>query len=44
MKDLFDECEFGNLHLNSRIKRTGTWESEIEIGGFLENRVFEMYE
>ena len=33
MKDLFDECEFGNLHLNSRIIRTGTWEREIENGG-----------
>ena len=32
MKDLFDECEFGNLHLNSRIIRTGTWEREIENG------------
>ena len=44
MKDLFDECEFGNLHLNSRIIRTGTWEREIENGGFLENSVFERYE
>ena len=44
MKDLFDECEFGNLHLNSRIIRTGTWEREIENGGFLETSVFERYE
>lgn len=44
MKDLFDECEFGDLHLNSRIIRTGTWEREIENGGFLETSVFERYE
>ena len=36
MKDLFDECEFGNLHLNSRIIRTGTWEREIEKSWTLE--------
>ena len=44
MKDLFDECEFGNLHLKSRIIRTGSWEREIESGGFLEPGVFERYE
>jgi hypothetical protein len=30
MKDLFDYCEFGDLKLNSRIVRTGLWESERE--------------
>ena len=28
MKDIFDEVQFGNLKLNSRIVRTGTWETE----------------
>ena len=35
MKDIFDECQFGELNLNSRIVRTGTWETETEEGGFL---------
>ena len=35
MKDIFDEVQFGNLKLNSRIVRTGTWETETAEGGFL---------
>ena len=35
MKDLFDYCEFGDLKLNSRIVRTGLWESEREKSGNL---------
>ncbi len=44
MKDIFDECRLGNLKLNSRIIRTGTWETETEEGGFLTPAVFERYE
>ena len=35
MKDIFDECQLGELKLNSRIVRTGTWETETEDGGFI---------
>ena len=28
MKSIFDKCKFGNLTLNSRIIRTGLWESQ----------------
>lgn len=44
MKDIFDKCNLGNLKLNSRIIRTGTWERDNSEGGFLENSVFERYE
>ena len=33
MKDLFDSCDFGDLKLNSRIVRTGLWESQREPSG-----------
>ena len=44
MKDIFDECEFGDLKLNSRIVRTGTWETETEEGGFLSPSIYDKYE
>ena len=44
MKDIFDECQLGNLKLNSRIVRTGTWETEREEGGFLKPSVYDKYE
>ena len=44
MKDIFDECQLGDLKLKSRIVRTGTWETENEDGGFLSPAVFERYE
>lgn len=44
MKDIFDECKLGNLKLNSRIIRTGTWQTETEDGGFLTPAVYEKYE
>ena len=44
MKDIFDECQFGNLKLNSRIVRTGTWETETEEGGFLTPAIYDRYE
>ena len=44
MKDIFDECQFGDLKLNSRIVRTGTWETETEEGGFLSPAIFDRYE
>jgi hypothetical protein len=40
MKDIFDEVQFADLKLNSRIVRTGTWETETEDGGFLSEEVF----
>ena len=44
MKDLFDKCQFGNFELNSRVLRTGIWETQKEEGGFLSNEVFQKYE
>lgn len=44
MKDIFDECRFGDLDLKSRIVRTGTWETETEEGGFLSPAIFDRYE
>ena len=44
MKDIFDECQLGDLKLNSRIVRTGTWETETEEGGFLSPAVYDKYE
>ncbi|WP_458453212.1 oxidoreductase [Methanobrevibacter sp.] len=44
MKDIFDEVQFGDLKLNGRIVRTGTWETETEEGGFLSPAIFDRYE
>lgn len=44
MKDLFDYCEFGDLKLNSRIVRTGLWESEREQQGNLTPEIYNRYE
>lgn len=44
MKDIFDGCQLGELKLNSRIVRTGTWETETEDGGFLSPSIFDRYE
>lgn len=44
MKDIFDECQLGNFKLNSRIIRTGTWETETDEGGFLTPAVYDKYE
>lgn len=44
MKDIFDECEFGEFNLKSRVIRTGGWERQTEDGGFLKPEVYERYE
>ena len=44
MKDLFDYVEFGDLKLNSRIVRTGLWESEREKSGNLTPEIYNRYE
>ena len=44
MKDIFDKCQLGDLKLNSRIVRTGTWETETEQGGFLTPAIYDRYE
>lgn len=44
MKDLFDLVEFGDLKLNSRIIRTGLWESEREKSGNLTPEIYNRYE
>ena len=44
MKDIFDECQFGDLNLKGRVVRTGTWETETEEGGFLSPAIFDRYE
>ena len=43
MKDLFDECDFGDFRLKSRIIRTGLWESQKELGK-LSPEIFLRYE
>ena len=44
MKDLFDYCEFGDLKLNSRIIRTGLWESQREKSGNFTPEIYDRYE
>lgn len=44
MKDIFDECQFGEFKLKSRIIRTGGWERDTEDGGFLKPQVYDRYE
>ena len=44
MKDIFDDCQFGDLNLNGRIIRTGTWETENDDGGFLTPDIYDRYE
>ena len=44
MKDLFDFCRFGDLRLNSRIVRTGLWESEREKSGNFTPEIYNRYE
>ena len=44
MKDLFDQVEFAGLRLNSRIVRTGLWESQREKTGNLTPEIYDRYE
>ena len=44
MKDLFDRCQFGDLTLNSRIVRTGLWESQREKTGNFTPEIYNRYE
>ena len=44
MKDLFDYCQFGDFKLNSRIVRTGLWESERESSGNFTPEIYDRYE
>ena len=44
MKDLFDMVEFGEFKLNSRIVRTGLWESQREKTGNLTPEIYNRYE
>ncbi len=44
MKDLFDVCEFGDFTLNSRIVRTGLWESQREKSGNMTPEIYNRYE
>jgi len=44
MKDLFDYCQFGDLKLNSRIVRTGLWESERDSSGNFTPEIYDRYE
>jgi len=41
---LFDTVSFGNLKLNSRIVRTGLWESQREQPGNLTPEIYDRYE
>ena len=40
MKSIFDKCKFGDLILNSRIIRTGLWESQQDDL----NAIYDRYE
>lgn len=44
MKDMFDYCQFGEFQLNSRIVRTGLWESQREKAGNLTPEIYDRYE
>ncbi len=44
MKDIFDECSFGEFNLKSRIIRTGAWERQSEDGGYLTPEIYSRYE
>ena len=44
MKDLFDYCSFAKFKLNSRIVRTGLWESEREKTGNFTPEMYNRYE
>ncbi|WP_458456993.1 oxidoreductase [Methanobrevibacter sp.] len=44
MKDLFDFCKFGDFELNSRIVRTGLWESQREKTGNFTPEIYNRYE
>ena len=44
MKDLFDRCQFGDMTLNSRIVRTGLWESQREKTGNFTPEIYNRYE
>ena len=44
MKDLFDNVELGDLRLNSRIVRTGLWESQREKTGNFTPEIYDRYE
>ena len=44
MKDIFDRCGFGDLKLNSRIVRTGLWESQREPAGNFTPEIYDRYE
>lgn len=44
MKDIFDKCRFGDFTLNSRIIRTGLWESQTNQNGNLTPEIYERYE
>ena len=44
MKDIFDVCQLGNLKLNSRIVRSGLWESQADKNYALTLDVYERYE
>lgn len=43
MKDIFDECKLGNLELNSRILRTGIWESQND-NNRLTREIYDRYD
>lgn len=44
MKDLFDSVKLGDLTLNSRIVRTGLWESQREKSGNMTPEIYDRYE
>lgn len=43
MKDIFDECSFGDFKLNNRVIRTGIWETEnSKVDFFLMKFIIDM--
>lgn len=44
MKDIFDEVKFGDFTLQSRIFRSGMWETQRNVDGSLKQSVYDRYE
>lgn len=44
MRNIFDECDFGDFKLNNHVVRTGIWETQNSDSGFLSHEVYDRYE
>lgn len=44
MKKLFDKIQIGRLTLNNRVVRSATWENMADKGGYVSDKLINMYE